>query len=133
MGELQVTSVRLKGIAVQQNSFFPLAEQVLADMGYDHGKITTYLSLLRDDIACELDRLEQAALSGNRAALRNSAHTLKGLCGYLRDPQPAELARRLQADAPVASSKDLMTASHQLRLIFSCLGLEKRLDDINGE
>jgi HPt (histidine-containing phosphotransfer) domain-containing protein len=117
----------------EQNRFFPLAEQVLADMAYDHGKITTYINLLRDDMACELDRLEQAALTGDRVAFRNSAHALKGLCGYLRDPRPAELARRLYGDALVALSTDLIAALLQLRSICACLNLEKELNDIHGE
>lgn len=133
LDELQLTLPGGKRPVVEGDNSFPLADRVLADMEYNQEKITLYLGLLRDDMAEELGRLEEAVLGGNRVALKKAAHTLKGLCGYLRDPRPVELARRLYGEATTASNADLLATSLQMRSICARADWEKRLNDIHGE
>jgi PAS domain S-box-containing protein len=85
--------------APSRNGGGPLNEHIVADMGHDAERIAAYLQLLRDDIETELNRLDQALLLEDRQGLREAAHSLKGLCGYLHDPAPGALAVHLHNGA----------------------------------
>ena len=73
-----------------------LSARTLADMGPDNSRIEQYCNMLQSDMQQELKRLTTALADGNRQELNEAAHTLKGLCGHLRDPLPAEQAMKIQ-------------------------------------
>jgi len=99
-----------------------LADRVLADLEHDHGRIHAYRQLLHADIAGELNRLEQALVSEDRRLCKEAAHSLKGLCGYLHDTGPGDLARTLLKRAASAPFQDLHDLSRRLRAVCTWIG-----------
>jgi len=94
-----------------------LADRVFVDMAHDPERMHTYLQMLRDDIASELNRLDQALVSEDRHLCKEAAHCLKGLCGYLHDPCPGDLALTLFEKAATGPFRDLYDLSSQLRAV----------------
>ncbi len=94
-----------------------LNPQASSDLGSDPERVRQYRELLLQDIAEELQTL-QATLAGNdRNSFGRAAHTLKGLCGNLANPEPAELAAWLQQHAPSAGTEQLRPVVEQLRTV----------------
>lgn len=94
---------------------FGLGEQVAVDMGNDGERLATYARLLWGDIDSELNHLDQAVLLADRQRLHRAAHTLKGLCGYLHDPQAGATARALHQgamDLPFGALSELVKQLH---------------------
>jgi PAS domain S-box-containing protein len=73
-----------------------LSARTLADMGPDNPRVEQFCTMLSADIREELKRLTTALAYGNRQELKEAAHTLKGLCGHLRDPLQAEQAMKIR-------------------------------------
>ena len=94
---------------------FGLNEQVAADMGSDAERLMTYAQLLWSDIDSELNSLDQAVLLADREQFRGASHALKGLCGYLHDPQAGAIACKLHLgamDLPFASLSEMVKQLH---------------------
>ncbi|MEI7815989.1 MAG: ATP-binding protein [Desulfuromonadales bacterium] len=68
----------------------------LSDMGSGSPRAAQFCSMLRRDIHEELQLLAAALANESRPAMHDAAHTLKGLCGHLRDPMPAQQASKIQ-------------------------------------
>ncbi len=81
---------------VDQLFIKPASSETLADMGPDNPRVEQFCTMLSADIREELQRLATALADGNRQVLKEAAHTLKGLCGHLRDPLPAEQAVKIR-------------------------------------
>jgi PAS domain S-box-containing protein len=94
-----------------------LTDRVMADMGHDPERIEAYLQLLWDDVASELNRLDQAVLMEDRNLCRDAAHSLKGLCGYLRDSRLGALALTLHNSASSLPYKEMHDLVKQLRAL----------------
>ena len=92
-----------------------LNQQTRKGVGSDPGRLRRYLELLAQDLDDELHSLGTAVEQGDRQRLSLSAHTLKGLCGQLSNREPAELAARLQQNAPCAPLEWLEEMVEQLR------------------
>jgi PAS domain S-box-containing protein len=92
-----------------------LTESVMADMGHDPERIEAYRQLLWADIAGELNRLDQAVLIEDRRLCQEAAHSLKGLCGYLRDSRLRALALSLHSGADSLPCQELHGLAKQLR------------------
>ncbi len=94
---------------------FGLNEQVAADMGSDAERLMTYAQLLWSDIDSELNSLDQAVLLADREQFRGASHALKGLCGYLHDPQAGAIACKLHLgamDLPFAALSEMVKQLH---------------------
>lgn len=89
--------------------------QTSSDLGNDPERARQYREMLRRDVSDELHRLHMALELDDRLELEEAAHTLKGLCGHLADPQPAELAAWLQLNALSARTAHLRPVMEQLR------------------
>ncbi len=85
--------------SVEPVSVTGLTDRIVADMGYDSAQLQVYLQLLGEDIHQELEWLNQAFGTTDRSLLKRAAHSLKGLCGHLKNPLPVELAQRLSEGA----------------------------------
>lgn len=92
-----------------------LADHILSDLDHDSKRIRTYHHLLLNDIKQELARLYQAIYENNRSGCQAAAHSLKGLCGYLQDRRPAELALELHSRSLLASFAELHNLAMRLR------------------
>ncbi len=92
-----------------------LAGHVCAEMGDNPQRLHTYAQLLREDIENELTRLDQAIVLEDRRLFQEAAHSLKGLCGYLRDRRPGALAVQIHAGAADAAYASLHDLAKQLR------------------
>lgn len=94
---------------------FGLNEQIAADMASDAERLATYAQLLWSDIDSELNHLDQAVLLADREQFRSASHALKGLCGYLHDPQAGAMACKLHQgamDVPFATLSELVKQLH---------------------
>jgi CheY-like chemotaxis protein len=105
-----------------------IADWIVADMGDNPARIEEYLQLLQDDIRGALDRLEQAIATDDRSALKAIAHTLKGLCGHLREKEPELLALRLHNGSLTWSRAELRNEATSLRSVCAQLLLNGRGD-----
>ena len=94
-----------------------LADRVIVDMGQDSAQLQMYLQFLRNDIEEELLRLDRAVATEDRTTLKVAAHSLKGLCGNLRDPLPGELAHQLHQGAERIPFASLRPMADRLRSI----------------
>jgi two-component system sensor histidine kinase BarA len=70
---------------------------------------------LHQEIATLCDRLEPAIAAGDRPAVRELAHELKGLCGYFGLSDLQHAVRALEAAAAQASQADLQARLSTLR------------------
>jgi PAS domain S-box-containing protein len=94
-----------------------LTESVLADMGHDPERIEAYRQLLWADIAGELNRLDQASFIEDRRLCKEAAHSLKGLCGYLRDTRLRALALTLHNGADALPFQEMHRLAKELRAL----------------
>ena len=94
-----------------------LTVSVMADMGHDRERIKAYRQLLWADIAGELNRLDQAVLVEDRSLCKEAAHSLKGLCGYLRDTRLGALALSLHSGAESLSYQEMHGLAKELRAL----------------
>lgn len=94
-----------------------LNPQASSDLGSDPERVRHYRTLLLQDIGVELQSLQSALDGDDRTWLGLVAHSLKGLCGHLANPEPAELAAWLQQHAPSAGAEQLRMVVEQLRSI----------------
>lgn len=92
-----------------------LNPQASSDLGSDPERARQYRELLLQDIAEELQNLQAALAADDRHRLGQTAHSLKGLCGHLANPEPAELVAWLQQHAPSAGAEHLRLVAEQLR------------------
>ncbi len=92
-----------------------LNPQASSDLGGDSERARQYRKLLLQDIEEELESLQTALAVDDRNRLRRAAHSLKGLCGHLASPEPAELAAWLQQHALSAGTGQLRLVADQLR------------------
>ena len=92
-----------------------LTPQVCNDLGSDPERARQYRELLLHDIAEELQSLQTALADDDRNRLVRAAHSLKGLCGHLADPEPVELAALLQQLAPSSGDDELLQVMSRLR------------------
>lgn len=103
-----------------------LADRILTDLEHDHGRIHAYMQLLHVDIAHELKRLEQGLVSEDRRLCKEAAHSLKGLCGYLHDTGPGDLARTLVERAATVPFQELHDLNRRLRAACTWIGPNER-------
>lgn len=92
-----------------------LNPQASSDLGSNPERARQYRELLLQDIAKELQNLRIALEDDDRNRLGRAAHSLKGLCGHLANPGPAELAAWLQQNASAAGVQQLWLVAEQLR------------------
>lgn len=93
--------------------------QTCNDLGDNPQRARQYRAMLLHDIEEELLCLQTALEYDNRIELVRVAHTLKGLCGYLANRDPADLAAWLQLNAQAASPEQLQLVIEQLRAILN--------------
>ena len=105
-GDAMAASVRSKPL---------LNPQASSDLGSDPERARQYRELLLQDIDEELQSLRSAIDGNDRSRLGRSAHSLKGLCGPLANPEPAGLAAWLQQHASIAGAEQLRLVAEQLR------------------
>ena len=96
-----------------------LSAATMADLAVDADRLDVYQNMLVKDIAEELDRLDQAVCRGDRPEVEDATHTMKGLCGHLRLPQPRMQAAWLNRYAATASIQELKDAADSLRAACS--------------
>jgi len=89
--------------------------QASSDLGSDPDRARQYRELLLQDIDEELQSLLSAIDGNDRNRLGLAAHSLKGLCGNLANPEPAEMAAWLQQPASAAGADQLRLVAEQLR------------------
>lgn len=104
-------------VTMQTREDLLLNPQTCSDLGDNPERARQYREMLQQDIADELQTLLDALECDNRSDLGRAAHTLKGLCGHLADPEPAELASWLQHNAPTAWPEQLRSVIYQLQTI----------------
>jgi len=92
-----------------------LNRQASNDLDSNPERARQYLELLLQDIDEELYGLQTALADDDRNQLDRAAHSLKGLCGHLANPEPAELAAWLQQHAQSARAEQLRLVAEQLR------------------
>ncbi|WP_448873445.1 PAS domain S-box protein [Desulfobulbus propionicus] len=105
-----------------------LDSRVIAGMGQDQERIAIYAQLLWDDIATELERLDQALLVEDRPWIFEASHSLKGLCGYLRDKHAGALALRIHKgamDLPFPELNDLVKQLHSAAIRPAASGTDE--------
>lgn len=100
---------------------FALNSQILADLNHEEELIANYAELLWEDIEEELYKLDQALTRTDRELLLAVAHSLKGLCVYLAEPQAGNIAISLHQGAMERPFSELTALAQQLRLV--CLNL----------
>ena len=94
-----------------------LNSQACNDLGSDPDRARQYRELLMQDIEEELQSLQSAIDGDDRNRLGRAAHSLKGLCGYLANPEPAEMAAWLQRHASAAGTEQLQLVIEELRTL----------------
>jgi len=82
-------------------------------------RVRQFRGMLLQDINDELQTLQAALGCGNRSDIGRIAHTLKGLCGYLANTEPVELAAWLQHNAPSAAFDRLKIVIQQLQSLLA--------------
>lgn len=92
-----------------------LNPQASSDLGSDPERARQFRELLLQDIAEALQCLQTALADDDRNNLGRAAHTLKGLCGHLANPEPFELAAWLLQHASIAGADELLLVAEQLR------------------
>lgn len=92
-----------------------LTLQTLGDMENEEIRIRKFTDLLVADIQEEISNLKAALQAQDRQALERAAHTLKGLCGHLRNPTLKEQAMLLQAGAQSEALTALQTSADLLQ------------------
>ncbi len=95
--------------------------QTSIDLGNNSERARQYLEMLREDIYGELQCLQTALECDDRNRLGRSAHTLKGLCSHLANPEPAELSAWLRQSAPSAAPEQLRMVIEQLRSVIDVI------------
>ncbi|MDD2273589.1 MAG: response regulator [Desulfuromonadaceae bacterium] len=93
-----------------------LNTQASSDLGSDPDRARQYRELLLQDIEEELQSLQSAIDGDDRTRLGRAAHSLKGLCGYLANPEPVEMADWLQRHASAAGAEQLQLVIEELRM-----------------
>ena len=102
-----------------------LNRQTWTDLGNDPERRRQYGELLQQDIDEELRHLHAALQRDDRDELGRAAHTLKGLCGHLTNPVPAELAARLQRNAGSMGHEEIQRIVDQVRATCLTTGKEE--------
>lgn len=92
-----------------------LNQQASNDLDSNPERARQYRELLLQDIDEELQSLQTALADDDCNRLGRAAHSLKGLCGHLANPEPAELAAWLQQHAQSAGAEQLRLVADQLR------------------
>ncbi len=92
-----------------------LNPQANSDLGSDPERARQFRELLLQDIDEELQCLQTALADDDRDRLGQAAHTLKGLCGHLAIPEPAEISAWLQHNALSARTEQLRPVIEQLK------------------
>ncbi|MBV5338372.1 MAG: response regulator [Deltaproteobacteria bacterium] len=105
-----------EAIAVPLGDKYLLNVQTSNDLGKDPERARQYRELLLKDINDELQSLQVALERDNRDELSRCAHTLKGLCGHLKNRDSSELAEWLQQNAPSATPDQLQRTVEQLMI-----------------
>ena len=100
-----------------------------SDLGNNPERTRQYQDMLQLDIADELQYLLAALDCDNRSDLGRAAHTLKGLCGHLAQPEPAELATWLQHNAASARLEELRPVLEQLQTTCQRRPTKEPLED----
>lgn len=90
-----------------------------SDLGGNPERARQYRTMLLRDIEDELLCLQTALGCDNRLELVRVAHTLKGLCGYLANREPADLAAWLQLNAQTTRPEKLRAVIEQLRTLMN--------------
>ncbi len=88
--------------------------QTLRDLEYSADRCRGFLDVLLRDIDRACQKLVQALTAEDRKAVAESAHTLKGLCGHLRETTPKKLATWLLKQSPVVEITQLQVVTEQL-------------------
>jgi len=96
-----------------------LDRQTCSDLGTDPERVEQYRSMLQADLRDELQSLHLALGAGDHDDFCCAAHTLKGLCGHLHNPKPAELAGWLQLNASSGSPEQLQAVLGQLQSLLA--------------
>lgn len=94
-----------------------LIPQASSDLGSDPERARQYRELLLQDIDEEQQSLQRALEEDDRSKLTRAAHSLKGLCGHLANPEPAELAAWLQQHAPSVTTEELRPVVETVRTL----------------
>lgn len=94
-----------------------LNQRALAGLSDNPESIRSFQKMLLTDIDHELRCLHTSLEQGDRQGLGRTAHTLKGLYGYLTDHQPVELTDWLQSHAQSAPFEELQQVVEQLRTV----------------
>lgn len=89
--------------------------QTSSELSDNPERARQFREMLLQDINDELQTLQTAFECGDRSDLGRAAHTLKGLCGYLADKEPVELAAWLQHNAPSAGLEEMRPVLVQLQ------------------
>jgi CheY-like chemotaxis protein len=103
-----------------------LTLQTLGDMENKALRIRKFTDLLLADIQEEMSNLKAALQAQDRQALEQAAHTLKGLCGHLRDPILKDQAMLLQAGAQSADLPPLQTTADLLQGAVNTIITQRR-------
>lgn len=93
--------------------------QTCRDLGDNPERARQYRQMLWQDMEKELRCLRTALQCDDRLELVRAAHTLKGLCGHLADPEPADLAAWLQQNGPAAPPEELRAVMEELRTLLN--------------
>jgi len=91
-----------------------LNSQTSRELGSDPERARQYRELLLHDIDEELQNLQRVIEGDDRKALGRAAHSLKGLCAHLANPEPAKLAAWLQHNAAIARHEQIRSSVEQL-------------------
>jgi HPt (histidine-containing phosphotransfer) domain-containing protein len=89
--------------------------QTSSELSDNPERARQFREMLLQDINDEFQTLQTAFACGDRNDLGRAAHTLKGLCGYLANNEPVELAAWLQHNAPSAGFDRLKIVIEQLQ------------------
>lgn len=88
--------------------------QTSSDLGNNPERARQFREMLLQDIDDELKCLQAALEREDPNDLGRAAHTLKGLCGHLANPKPAELAEWLRRNAETARPEQVRAVVEQL-------------------
>jgi HPt (histidine-containing phosphotransfer) domain-containing protein len=108
-----------------------LTLQTLSDMGQGTRRSREFARLLFTDIKEEMQHLMVSLQTQERQAIEQAAHTLKGLCSHLRDPQAKDLAMSLQDGAKSAALPELQASADLLQgAIETIIARSRKMEEI---
>jgi HPt (histidine-containing phosphotransfer) domain-containing protein len=103
-----------------------------SDLGNNPERARQYRAMLRQDIDEELRSLQTALECNHRVELVRAAHTLKGLFGYLANPEPADLSAWLQQNGLTARPEQLRQVIQQLLALMNAVPLPQGRGGLTG-